>query len=82
MGPLAVIALNPPYTEPETMKECASGQLARGARRAAHGAHGALVASRRSPFARTLTARPARTPIEAGEDKLTVTVTARFELTQ
>ena len=33
-------------------------------------------------FSRAYTAAAAPTPIEAGEDKLTVTVTARFELTQ
>jgi hypothetical protein len=42
-------------------------------------------AGRQSPvaFSRAFAAgAPAPTPIEAGEDKLTVTVTARFELTQ
>jgi uncharacterized protein YggE len=34
-----------------------------------------------APFAFRRSARAAPTPIEAGEDKLTVTVTARFELT-
>jgi uncharacterized protein YggE len=34
-------------------------------------------------FSRTFAAgAPAPTPVEAGEDKLIVTVTARFELTQ
>ena len=33
-------------------------------------------------FSRAYTTAAAPTPIEAGEDKLTVTVTARFELTQ
>jgi uncharacterized protein YggE len=33
-------------------------------------------------FSRAYAAAPPPTPIEAGEDKLTVTVNARFELTQ
>ena len=39
---------------------------------------------RQSPvaFSRAYAAAPPPTPIEAGEDKLTVTVNARFELTQ
>ena len=36
---------------------------------------------RRSPFRAPTPSAAAPTPIEAGEDKLTVTVTARFELT-
>jgi uncharacterized protein YggE len=41
-------------------------------------------AGRQAPiaFSRAFTAAAAPTPIEAGEDKLTVTINARFELTQ
>jgi uncharacterized protein len=39
-------------------------------------------AGRQMPVAFSRAYAPAPTPIEAGEDKLTVTVTARFELTQ